>query len=144
MMKQVRKCGTTPRRQRRRGAALVEFAFVGNLLFFFVFVCFEFSRVGMVRNLAQDAAYSAAREAMVPGATKEEAETEAHRMMGALLNNGYTVTVNEISQPTKEINVLITVNFDEVALFIPMFMSNKTITANAKIRSERYGGYFSL
>ncbi len=55
----------------RKGATVVEFAIVANLLMIMILTCMEFARLNMTRNLAQDAAYFAARYALVPGATAE-------------------------------------------------------------------------
>ena len=66
---------TKYRNSDRRGATAVEFALVAQVLFVIVLGAVEFSRLNMIRNLAQDAAYFAARDSMVPGAS--EAETIA-------------------------------------------------------------------
>ena len=63
----------------RRGVAAVEFAIVANILFVLILAGFEFARLHLARNLVQDAAYFAARQAMVPGATVGDAEDEAER-----------------------------------------------------------------
>ena len=56
------------RRKDREGATAVEFAIVANVMFVMVMTCMEFARLNMVRNLAQDAAYFAARKIIVFGA----------------------------------------------------------------------------
>ncbi|MCO8122778.1 pilus assembly protein [Stieleria sp. TO1_6] len=126
----------------RRGAAAVEFAICANVFFVLIFTCMEFARMNMIRNLAQDAAYFAARHAMVPGATEDEAVAVADDVMGMVVSNGYQVEVGELGDDIPEVEVTITVNFDEIALFAPMFLPNATIQSVARMRTERYDGYY--
>lgn len=132
------------RRRDRLGAAAVEFAICANIFFVLVFTCMEFARMNMIRNLAQDAAYFAARHAMVPGATAEEAEAKAAEVMGMMTNSGYEVDVSSLSNESEVLEVTVTVNFDEVALFAPMFLPNKSIATTARVYTERYDGFFRI
>ncbi len=127
---------------RRRGAAAVEFAICANIFFVLIFTCMEFARMNMIRNLAQDAAYFAARRAMVPGATVEEAEAAADEVMGMMTNAGYQVNVEPLDSDAPNVVVTVTVDFDEIALFAPMFLPNATIESTARIRTERYDGFY--
>ncbi|MEM6779538.1 MAG: TadE/TadG family type IV pilus assembly protein [Planctomycetota bacterium] len=129
-------------RKNRQGATLVEFAVVSNLLFMLIFGCIELSRLNMARNLAQDAAYYAARVAIVPGATAEEAKAEVTRLMGSLFSGGYEVNCPTLTDETEEVTVTVTVNFDEIAFFVPMFMGGVTFDATATMQTERYNGFF--
>lgn len=141
-----RRQGTTARTRRslvtREGATLVEFALVSNLLFMLIFGCIELSRMNMARNLAQDAAYYSARAAIVPGATAAEAESEGNRLMSSLFAGGYEVDCSPIAEDSEEVTVTVTVDFDEIAFFIPMFMSGVEITSTATMQTERYSGFF--
>lgn len=98
----------------------------------------------MVRNLAQDAAYFASRDAMVPGATEAEAIAKANEVMSMMLTNGYTVTVDGMGTNAPEVAVTVTVDFNQVALFAPRFLPNAIIETTAKVKSERYDGFFEL
>ena len=129
-------------RRRRRGAAAVEFAICANIFFILIFTCMEFARMNMIRNLAQDAAYFAARHAMVPGATTEEAEQAAHDVMSMMTTTGYDVDVNALGAEVEEVVVTVTVDFNEVALFAPRFLPNATIESTARIQTERYDGFY--
>lgn len=121
---------------------MVEFAIVANVLFLVIFTCMEFARMNMVRNLVQDAAYYAARTVMVPGATRQEAIAEADRIMGSLLPGGYTIDVGDINNSSTEVSVTVAVDFDEVALFAPMFLQGATIESTATMSTERYAGFY--
>ena len=126
----------------RKGATVVEFAIVANLLMIMILTCMEFARLNMTRNLAQDAAYFAARYALVPGATAAEAHAEADRIMGSMLTNGYTVTVADLDEFSDEVSVTVDVDLTAVALFAPYFLPDATISTTAKLQTERYDGFY--
>ncbi|MEM6690496.1 MAG: TadE family protein [Planctomycetota bacterium] len=130
------------RAERRRGAALVEFAIVSNLLFLLVMTCIDFARLNMVRNLSQDAAYYAARQAMVPGATKQEAEDLARNIMSAMVASGVDVSVSDLDQNSSEITVRVDVNLNSVALISSSFFPSPILSTEASMRTERYSGFF--
>ena len=129
-------------RDQRKGAAMVEFAIMANIMFVIILTCMEFARMNMVRNLAQDAAYYAARVAIVPGATEDEAVEEAERIMDSLIPGAYTVDVTDLDADAENITVTVEVDLDDVALFAPMFLPNATISTDAHMRTERYDGFF--
>ncbi|SMP53787.1 TadE-like protein [Neorhodopirellula lusitana] len=128
--------------RKRLGATLVEFAIVSNVLLITIFTCMEFARMNMARNLMQDAAYYAARKAIVPGATATEAEAEADRIMGSIFSNGYTVSCTPISDEAESVTVTVGVNMDEIALFVPMFLGGIELNSVATMKTERYSGYY--
>ena len=135
--------GLRSKRGSRTGAAMVEFAIIANLMFVVIFTCMEFARMNMVRNMAQDAAYFAARIAIVPGATADEATTEASRLMDSMISSdGYTVDVGDVNSESGEIVVTVSVDLDSVALFAPMFLPQAIITTTARMRAERYDGFY--
>ncbi len=121
---------------------MVEFAIIANLMFVVILTCIEFARMNMVRNLAQDAAYYAARHAIVPGATRAEAEEQAERIMSSMLTNGYRVSVSDLDFDSKEISVEVAVDLGEVALFAPLFLPTSEISTTARMRTERYDGFY--
>ncbi len=120
----------------------MEFAICANIFFVLIFTCMEFARMNMIRNLAQDAAYFAARQAMVPGATVAEAEAAADQVMNMMTASGYEVDVEPIDENSPNVVVTVTVDFDQIALFAPMFLPNATIETTARIRTERYEGFY--
>lgn len=121
---------------------MVEFAIVANVMFLMVLTCMEFARLNMVRNLVQDAAYFAARQVIVPGATADEGVAEAHRVMGSMLSSGYTVDVSSLDFGATEVSVTVSVDLDHVALFVPMFLQSTVLESTAKIKTERYEGFY--
>ncbi|TWT80905.1 TadE-like protein [Planctomycetes bacterium CA13] len=127
----------------RAGATMVEFAIVANLFFMVVFTCIEFARMNMARNLAQDAAYYAARIAMVPGATSEDATSEVNRIMGSMFNeDGFSVEVSDVDFEAEEVIVSVDVDLKKIALFTPMFLPDSILRSTAVMRTERYEGFY--
>lgn len=140
-----RKASRRRKRDDRMAATMVEFAIVANVLFMVIFTCIEFARMNMVRNLTQDAAYFAARHSMVPGATPEEAEAEAARIMSAMVGEGnFEVDVADVDQNSPVITVTVGVDLDDVALFTPMFLGDKRIESTASLTTERFAGFFQV
>ena len=130
----------------RMGAAIVEFAIVANVMILIVFICIEFTRLNMMRNLTQDAAYFAARTAMVPGGTEADAIAEANRVLGIMNTQSATVTVNGgagLDTDSRQIQVTVTVPISDNALFVPMFAGDKNLEATATMRTERYDGFYN-
>ncbi len=131
--------------QNRHGATAVEFALVAPIFFLVTFICIEFCRLNMIRNLVQDAAYFAARSAMVPGATSPEAIAEANRILGFMNTEGASVIINE-DQPLDDdstvISVTVTVPASENSLFIPKFTGDIEFSSTATMRTERYDGFY--
>ena len=135
------------RRARRKGdsrfgASAVEFAIIANILLIMILTCMEFARMNMVRNLSQDAAYFAARHAIVPGATAAEAQEQAALVMQTMLSNGYDVEVSEIDSESDEITVTVSVDLGEVALFAPYFLPTTDYRSVATMRTERYDHFY--
>jgi Flp pilus assembly protein TadG len=60
-------------RNHRRGATAVEFALTAPIFFVFLLSAFEFGWLNVIRHTADNAAYEAARAAIVPGATVADA-----------------------------------------------------------------------
>ncbi len=144
-----RRCrGRAGRRRaaKRWGAAVVEFALVANVMILIVFVCIEFTRLNMMRNLIQDAAYFAARTAMVPGGTTADAEAEANRVLAILNTQNAQIVVNDgqpLTDETRNVRVRVTVPISDNALFLPMFTGDKDLEALSTMKTERYDGFYN-
>ena len=125
----------------RRGTTLVEFAIVAPVFFLLLFGSFEFSRLNVIRHTADNAAYEAARIAMVPGATAAEAITEANRILDIVGTRGATVTVNPatLGLSTKQITVTIDVPMGQNGWITPRFTGSLNMRAVATLKAERTG-----
>lgn len=75
-----------PARRRRRGAALVETAFVLPLFILFLFFLFEVGRYFMAVNVLKAAARSAARLGATDAGTNTMIQTEVRRLVATLTN----------------------------------------------------------
>ncbi len=135
------------RSRQRRAAVLVEFALVAPVFLLIVFICIEFCRLNMIRNLTQDAAYYATRHCMVPGATAKEAEAEARRILAAMGTKGAKVMINNgngLDTDSSAVEVQITVPVAQNALFAPKFTGSINFSATTVMRTERHSGFYDL
>jgi len=128
-----------PSRKDRQGATLVEFAIVAPVFFLFILAAFEFSRLNVIRHTADNAAYEAARHAMVPGATATEAIDRANRILNIVGTRGATVTINPatLGLNDDEITVTIDVPLSQNGWVVPKFTAGKTLRASSTLRTER-------
>ena len=123
----------------RHGATVVEYAFVLPLFILVLLASIEFSRLNVMRHTADHAAYEAARIALVPGATAEEAIAAANQLLGIVGTRDATVSVDPavITNKTTEVTVDIDIPFDRNALLFPRFARNRSLTASSTLRTER-------
>jgi len=130
---------------RRFGATAVEFAFVAPVLLAVIFSSFEFSRLAMMRSLAQSAAYEAARDVIVEGSTSEEATNEANRILARLATKEAIVTINDdtaITPTTQEVHVLVQIPMEKNMFLYTSWFTGKYVSAEITLRTERYTGYY--
>ena len=125
----------------RRGVVAVEFALSAVALILMLFVSLEFARMNMLRHSADNAAYEAARSAIVPGATVAEAEQTARAIMGVVWARGVDVDVDPtvIQNSTPEVAVTVTVPADGNGLIAPRFFSGKSYVGQCRLRREDIG-----
>jgi Flp pilus assembly protein TadG len=123
----------------RRGAVVVEFGIVAPVFFVFIIAAFEYSRVNVIRHTADNAAYEAARYAMVPGATSVEAAAKATSILNVVGTRGARVTIDPTTLGPDVDSVIVTV---EVPLaqngwIAPRFTSATTLRSVSTMRTER-------
>jgi Flp pilus assembly protein TadG len=124
---------------RRRGATAVEFAIVSPIFFVLVIAAFEFGRLNVIRHTADNAAYEAARRAMVPGATVAEATTEAQRILRIVGTRGATVNVTPatLGPDVDRVTVTVDVPMNQNGWITPRFTRSTNIRATSTLRTER-------
>jgi Flp pilus assembly protein TadG len=127
------------KRPARRGATAVEFALTAPIFFLFLLASFEFGWLNVIRHTADNAAYEAARTAMVPGGTAAEARAKATSLLSIVGARGATVTVTPatLTTTTDEVTVGIDVPMNRNGLILPRFTSKTTIHAESTLRTER-------
>jgi hypothetical protein len=124
---------------KRRGAAAVEFAITAPIFFMFLLAAFEFGWLNVIRHTADNAAYEAARSAMVPGATAAEARSKANsllRIVGAR-SARVKVTPPILTPETEQVTVSIDIPTNRNALIVPRFAKNMTLHSESTLRTER-------
>lgn len=123
----------------RSGATAVEFAIVAPVFFLIMLAAFEFSRLNVIRHTADNAAYEAARHAMVPGATASEAVSHADSILRAVgaRDASVTITPATLGPEVDEISVRVDVPLARNGWVVPRFTSGKTLTTQATLRTER-------
>ena len=126
----------------RRGAVVVEFAVAAPIFFLLVFASIEFGRLNMIRHAAENAAYEAARHAVVPGATSAEAIAKANQHLSALGFQGSSVTVNPttLGDEHDEVTVAVNVPLGQNSWVFPRFTEGHTVSTSSTLRTERYRG----
>lgn len=72
------------RRGRPSGATAVEFAIVAPIIFLLFLGAIEMTRLNFLRHSAANAAYEAARNAIVPGGNEDEARQRALELLAAV------------------------------------------------------------
>src|SRR5687768_16093542 len=123
----------------RCGAAAVEFALTAPIFFLFLLAAFEFGWLNVIRHTAENAAYEAARHAMVPGATVAEARTKANRLLRIVGARGarVTVTPNPLTTESEQVTVAVDIPMRRNGLIVPRFTKRTTISASSTLRTER-------
>ena len=125
-------------RQRRLGAALVEFAVCAPIIFALIFASFEFCRVNMIRHTMDNAVYEGARQAIVPGATDQTARDAASSLLAILSVRDSTVTITPtpILPSTTQVTVTIDVPLQSNSWGAPLFFKYKSLTTSCTLTRE--------
>lgn len=92
-----------------------------------------------MQHTADTAAYEAARSAMVPGATADEAVTEANLLLSAagLTNATITVSPSEITEETGFISVSIEVPVAVNSWITPTHFQSFSVVSEVTLLTER-------
>lgn len=126
-------------KRNRKGTVVTEFALVAPIFFMFLMGAFEFARFNVLRHTADNAAYEAARAAMVPGATANDAIEKANRLLNAVGTRGARITVSPavLGPSVKKISVTVEIPLNENGWVAPRFSANNLLTRTATLRTER-------
>ncbi len=137
----MRKQTTQPslkKQANRRGAVTVEFALMLPVAMMLTLGLVEFSRVNMIRNTAQNAAYEGARQAIIPGGTASSAEAKANEILAIVRTKNATVNISPstINNSTPEITVTISVPLGDNMWITPKYVSNTTMVKKCTLTRE--------
>jgi Flp pilus assembly protein TadG len=126
-------------RKLRRGAVTVEFAIVAPIFFLLLMAAFEFGWMNVIRHTADNAAYEAARAAMVPGATAADATAKATTLLKIVGARGAKISITPatLTTATKEVTVAIDVPMNSNGLITPRFSKKTVLHSESTLRTER-------
>ncbi len=127
---------------KRIGATAVEFALCAPLLFVVTLGCIEMTRYNLVKNVANQAAFEAARIGVKPGATVQEIIDEARFQMKYVCENcTVDVTPSVIDSSTDEITVVIQVDIREQGWVTPQYFDDPILEAAFTIKRDNVSTY---
>ena len=126
-------------RQERHGATAVEFAMIAPIFVIVVLSSFEFARLNVLRHTADNAAYEAARHAMVPGGTATEAIAKANSVLNIVAARGAQVSITPavLTPEMDEITVTVDIPLDQNGWITPRFTGTRTLRATSTLKAER-------
>lgn len=129
-------------RQKRRGAAAVEFAILAPLLFLILLGIVEVGRMLMVQQVLTNGAREGARKAILPGATDAEVVSTIDNYMSSTGIQGCTRQVSPSVATARggdPITVTVTVPYNNVT-WLPTgairWFQDKNLTTNVVMRKE--------
>src|SRR5439155_973404 len=133
------------RRDRRRGAAAVEFAVVASLLFLLVFGIIEIGRAMMVMEMLNNGARNGARVGTLAGSSNTDVTNAVNSALAsggfsgtttAIQVNGQAGNVNSAA-PGDSITVTVQVPYNNVTwLPASMFLAGRTLSSTVVMRHE--------
>ena len=129
---------------KRLGAAAVEVALTLPILLLFTFAGWEFSRINAMRNTMENAAYEAARESMLPGATLEKVQSQANAVLDGIGIVGTTVSMTPaiIDHDTDDVTISITAPVAANSLGVLKYFTSGNITTSMTLSREMQPGHF--
>jgi len=118
----------------RLGATTVEFAMVVPIIFAMFLGSIELTRLNFIRQTASNASYEAARKAIVPGNTDNDARGEALRLLSNLgVGNGATASV---SRSLNSITVTVAVPISQNSWGLTRLTGGYTVTQSCSLTLE--------
>jgi len=128
-------------RRNRRGAAVVEFAFVSPVLFLLIFGMIEYGRMVMVQQVITNAAREGARKGVLDGSTNSDVTTVVSNYLTSASISGATTTVTPTNPSNATyggtVTVTVSVPYSSVS-WLPhnFWLVSKKLTATSVMRRE--------
>ncbi len=100
---------------------------------------FEFGWLNVMRHTADNAAYEAARRAIVPGATSAEAIAKANSLLNVVgaRKAKVTITPSTITSSTISVTVSVDLPMSSNGLITPRFTGKKVLHSESTLKTER-------
>ena len=123
----------------RRGVTTVEFALAFPLLLVMLFGMLEVLRMSNLRHTADNAAYEAARNVIVPGASAADAKTKANDLLKrtGVKNGKITVNPSVIGEQTDRVTVKVEIPLVGNSWLPPKLTKARTVTREVTLMTER-------
>jgi Flp pilus assembly protein TadG len=128
-------------RNKRKGAAAVEFAIVAPVFVLLVFGMIEYGRMVMVHQVITNATREGARRAVLVGVTAADVTTTVNTYLTNGTVSGATVTLSPANPSTAvsgtPVSVTVSVPYTSVSwLPSPFFLGGATMSATSTMRRE--------
>lgn len=122
-----------------RGALLVEASLILAIFVTVSFAAIEIGWASMLRQATDNAAYEAARRAIVPGATHSDAEAAATDILGKLgvQTFRFSVVAGRHRDETTHVTVCVEVPIDENAWAMPRFSRGRVIRSEMRLMTDQ-------
>lgn len=134
---------STPECDRRRGAIVVELAFTAPILFVVFFASVEFSRLNVIKNSLENAAYEGCRQGILPGATEAKCQTAAQQILQVIgvPDASVVVTPSTIAVDTSQVTVDVSLTLQAAHGFVlTHFIVGRSLQAGCTLQREVMGG----
>jgi Flp pilus assembly protein TadG len=127
--------------QARRGAALIEFAFVAPIFFVMVLGIFEFGRAMMVQTLLTSASQQGARAGALNGAQLADVTSTVNTYLTGGGVNGASTTCSPSppsdAAPGTDITVTVSIPYANVSWIpVPKYLKTATLSSTAIVQRE--------
>lgn len=131
-------------RKKRLGAVTVEVALTLPILLMFTFAGWEFSRINAMRNTLENAAYQAARDSMLPGATLAKVTAEANAVLDScgIVNANIQMSPSVITTTTDDVTIDITAPIAANSLGLMRYFTSGNLSASITLSRELQPGRF--
>ena len=125
----------------RRGAALIEFAFIAPVFFVLVLGIFEFARAMMVQTLLTSASQQGARAGALNGAQNSDVTTAVNNYLSAAGVSGASTACNpsppSSASPGQDVRVTVSIGYTSVSwLPAPSYLKTATLSSTAIVQRE--------
>ncbi len=130
----------------RRGATVVELAFVAPIFFLLIFAVVEFGRAVMVKQSLTEAARAGARTAaLATTQTTDRAEAAARTYLAQTMTDSFDLSQCRITitpggldtlESGSDVNAIVEVDFDDVTWIFPSFLTNAVLSGEASMTKE--------
>ncbi len=122
----------------RKGAAAVEFALTAPILFLFLFAALEFGRYNMLQQTANNAAFEAARQCILPGAAAADGQTAGLNVLSAARIAGGAVAISPstITTTTTKVTATVTVPVTRNLWTAAAFCKSTSITKSCTLTCD--------